>query len=94
VVQTAKQFDTLMTELLLQHGFDPNERSQSRSVLQSPVECGHLDMVKLLLQYGANAHDFEVEEIYDLIKLAVKYALFSGSHLDIIRLLLLRGAVV
>jgi hypothetical protein len=94
LVESAWDLNTSMTELLLQHGFNANERSGSTSVLQCEVGFGHLDKVKLLLQHEANVNDFEVEEIYDPIKLAVKCALFSSSYLDIIRLLLLHGAVV
>ena len=94
LVDAAYRSNASMTELLLKHGFDPNRRSHSRSALRIEVECGHLDGVELLLQYGANVNDFEVKEIYDPIKIAAAKSIVSDPCLSIVRLLLLRGAEV
>jgi hypothetical protein len=94
LVDAAEQPNTSLTVLLLEHGFDANATSRSRSVLKDAIECGNFDAVKVLLQHGANANDFEVEEIYDPIKMAVECFDNSKSRLGIIRLLLLHGAEV
>ena len=54
LVNAAQRGDTALVEELLKEGADPNTTSGAASPLVFAAEENHIDMVRLLLQAGAN----------------------------------------
>jgi ankyrin repeat protein len=42
--------------VLLEHGVDANARDANNATLLHLASCGHLDVVRLLLQYSSDIH--------------------------------------
>lgn len=80
IVITANKGKTIAVSVLLAAGADPNQRFGQLSVLEYATTNGHLEVIELLLQYGAT-------EIQKALAAAI-----VRRNLDAVRLLLEKGA--
>ena len=86
LVDAAQRGDTALVEELLKEGADPNTTSGGASPLVFAAEEGHIDIVRLLLQAGANINEGDNGNITPLICASTR------GYAPIVRLLLDAGA--
>ena len=88
-------FDAVVTgdlaevkRLVVSCGVDPNVKdNDGRTPLHRAAKRGHVDIVKLLLEHGANPNIQENKYGYTPLHVAVK-----NCHVDVVRVLLEHGA--
>ncbi len=82
-----------VTQILLQHGANPNINTNGNSPLHRAVEAGLIDIASLLIKAGANINAQNLDRTTPLgIACSCKYRSLFKPNLDLITLLLHHGA--
>ena len=87
-IAITEECDNKIVDLLLRHGADPNVATYGETILHDAVRIDKIEIVKLLIHYGANVNSKSSSGITPLHKAFHN----TKSNFNLVKYLILNGA--